>query len=45
MQKVMVKDALEIIHQRKSVRTYTGELVNREEIEEILKAAFPNLTN
>jgi len=40
MQKVMVKDALEIIHQRKSVRTYTGELVNKEEIEEILKAAM-----
>lgn len=40
METVMLKDALDIIHQRKSVRSYTGELASKEEIDLILRAAM-----
>jgi nitroreductase len=36
----MLKDALTIIKERKSVRTYTGEVVNKEDIAKILYAAM-----
>lgn len=40
MQKIMTKDALEVIHERKSVRNFTGELVSPEDIDIILRAAM-----
>lgn len=40
MEAVMNKDALAVILDRKSVRSYTGEPVSREDIEKILRAAM-----
>ena len=40
MEAVMNKDALTVILERKSVRSYTGEPVSREDIEKILRAAM-----
>lgn len=40
MQKTLIKDALEVINDRKSVRNYTGELISMEDINLILKAAM-----
>ncbi len=37
---VVVKDALSVIHSRKSVRSFTGESVNREALETIVKAGM-----
>ena len=35
-----VRDAMTVIHSRKSVRSFTGEAVSREELDEILRAAM-----
>ncbi|WP_018616614.1 nitroreductase family protein [Segetibacter koreensis] len=40
METVMLKDALTVIRERKSVRNYTGEPVSKKDIEEILRAAM-----
>ena len=40
METVMTKDAMTVILERKSVRTYTGEPVSKEDIEKILRAAM-----
>lgn len=40
MEEVMLKDALTVIHERKSVRHYTGDPVNKEDIDKILRAAM-----
>jgi len=40
METVMLKDALTVIHERKSVRSYTGEAVSKEDIDKILRAAM-----
>ena len=40
METVMLKDALTVIHERKSVRSYTGEPVSKEDIDKILRAAM-----
>jgi nitroreductase len=40
MESVMIKDALAVINERKSVKTYTGEHVSKEDIEKILRAAM-----
>ncbi len=40
MEAAMLKDALTVMQERKSVRTYTGEPVSKEEIDKILHAAM-----
>jgi nitroreductase len=40
METTMVKEGLAVIRERKSVRSYTGEPVNKEEIDQILHAAM-----
>lgn len=40
METVMLKDSLTVIQERKSVRSYTGEAVNKEDIDKILRAAM-----
>ncbi|MGE5106673.1 MAG: nitroreductase family protein [Sphingobacteriales bacterium] len=40
MDTVMLKDTLTVIHERKSVRSYTGEKAGKEEIEKLLRAAM-----
>jgi len=40
METVMLKDALTVIHERKSVRSYTGEPVSKNDINTILRAAM-----
>ncbi len=40
MEAVILKDGLTLIHERKSVRSYTGEPVDKEEIDKILRAAM-----
>lgn len=40
MEEVMIKDALTVISERKSVRSYTGEPVSKEDINKILQAAM-----
>lgn len=40
MESVMLKDALTVIHERKSVRSYTGEPVSKEDIDKILRAGM-----
>ncbi len=39
-QKRVVPDAISVIHARKSVRSFTGEAVRREDLEEILRAGM-----
>jgi len=39
-QKRNVPDAISVIHSRKSVRSFTGEAVSREDLEEILRAGM-----
>ena len=36
----MLKDALSFIHERKSVRSYTGEAVSKDDIDKLLRAAM-----
>ena len=40
METTMLKDALTVIQERKSVRNYTGETVSKKDIEKILRAAM-----
>ena len=40
METVMLKDALTVIQERKSVRSYTGEPVSNEDIDKLLRAAM-----
>ena len=40
MEAVKLKDALTVIQERKSVRSYTGEPVSKEDIDKILRAAM-----
>ena len=40
METVMLKDALTVIQERKSVRSYTGEPVSKEDIDKLLRAAM-----
>jgi nitroreductase len=40
MQTILLKDALTVIKERKSVRTYTGDVVSKEDIAKILYAAM-----
>lgn len=40
MESVMLKDALTVIHDRKSVRNYTGEPVSDKDIDKLLRAAM-----
>ena len=40
METVMLKDALTVIHERKSVRSYTGEPASKQDIDKILRAAM-----
>ena len=40
METVLLKDALTVIEERKSVRNYTGEKVSKEDVEKILHAAM-----
>jgi len=40
METVLIKDALTVIEERKSVRNYTGEKVSKEDLEKILHAAM-----
>jgi nitroreductase len=40
MEAVMIKDALTVMQERKSVRSYTGEVVSKEDIDKILHAAM-----
>lgn len=40
VQKRDVPDAISVIHSRKSVRSFTGEAVSREDLEEILRAGM-----
>jgi nitroreductase len=40
METTMLKDALTIIQERKSVRNYTGQPVNKNDIDKILRAAM-----
>ena len=40
METVMLKGSLTVIHERKSVRSYTGEPVSKEDIDKILHAAM-----
>jgi nitroreductase len=40
METVMLKDALTVIKERKSVRSYTGEAVSKKDIDKILYAAM-----
>ena len=40
IQKRDVPDAITVIHNRKSVRSFTGEAVSREDLEEILRAGM-----
>lgn len=40
MEITMLKDALTVIKERKSVRSYTGEAVNKKDIDKILRAAM-----
>ena len=40
METVMLKDSLTVIHERKSVRSYTGKPVSKEDIDKILRAAM-----
>lgn len=40
METLLMKDAMTVISERKSVRKYTGELISKPDIEKILKAAM-----
>ena len=40
METVMLKDTLTVVHERKSVRSYTGEPVSKEDIDKLLRAAM-----
>ena len=40
METVLLRDALTVMEERRSVRNYTGEMVSREEVEKILHAAM-----
>jgi nitroreductase len=40
METILLKDALTVIEERKSVRNYTGEKVSKEDVEKILHAAM-----
>ena len=40
METVLLKDALTVIEERKSVRNYTGEKVSKDDLDKILHAAM-----
>ena len=40
METVMLKDLLTVIYERKSVRSYTGKAVSKEDIDKLLRAAM-----
>ena len=40
METVLLRDALTVMEERRSVRNYTGEMVSRGEVEKILHAAM-----